>query len=279
MVRKVLNMSLRQRTFLVIVISIVFLMTMILSGLFISEEQLKINPTEINGEPSLGHLFGTDWLGRDMLARTLKGLTLSFTVGIIAALASSLIALVLSLLASWNKTTDRVVTWLVDLFLSVPHLVLLLLISFTFGGGFEGVIIGLSLTHWPSLTRLLRSEMLQVKTAKYVGVSRQLGKSRFWVGKNHILPHLLPQLFIGFTLLFPHAILHEASITFLGFGLPSEQPAIGVILSESMRYLSTGKWWLAVFPGLSLLLMVGLFDLLGQSLRKWVDPFHGQKGM
>nr|WP_246366945.1 ABC transporter permease [Paraliobacillus salinarum] len=255
------------------------LMLMIFSGLFISEGQLKINPGEMNGEPSLAHLFGTDWLGRDMLARTLKGLTLSFGVGIVAALASSVIALLLTLFASWNKTTDRMVTWLVDLFLSVPHLVLLLLISFTFGGGFKGVIIGLSLTHWPSLTRLLRSEMLQIKTAKYVGVSQQLGKSRWWVGKHHIVPHLLPQLFIGFTLLFPHAILHEASITFLGFGLPSEQPAIGVILSESMRYLSTGKWWLAVFPGLSLLIMVGLFDLLGQSLCKWVDPFHGQKGM
>lgn len=279
MISKMLHLSLRQRTFIVILISILLLLAMIFSGLLISDEKLGINPELINNEPSLAHLFGTDWLGRDMLARTLKGLTLSFGVGILAALASSFIALIFSLFASLNDTIDRIVTGLIDLFLSVPHLILLLLISFAMGGGFKGVVIGLALTHWPSLTRVLRAEMLQVKTAKYVGLTQQLGKSRLWIARYHILPHLLPQLFIGFVLLFPHAILHEAAITFLGFGLPAEQPAIGIILSESMRYLSTGKWWLAVFPGLSLLIMVFLFDMLGQSLRKWFDPFHGQKGV
>nr|WP_229671638.1 ABC transporter permease [Lentibacillus kapialis] len=276
---QMLKVSLRQRTLAAITISVLLLLGMVLSGLWIGDEKLGINPAEMNEGPSLNHLFGTDWLGRDMLARTFKGLTLSLGVGILAAFSSTMIALVLSLFASWSEAIDRIVTWLIDLFLSVPHIVLLLLISFAMGGGFKGVVIGLALTHWPSLTRVLRAEMLQVKTAEYVGVSKKLGKSRLWIARNHILPHLMPQLLIGFILLFPHAILHEASITFLGFGLPSEQPAIGIILSESMRYLSTGMWWLAVFPGLSLLLMVALFDILGQSLRKWIDPFHGQKGV
>jgi ABC-type dipeptide/oligopeptide/nickel transport systems, permease components len=87
----------------------------------------------------------------------------------------------------------------------------------------------------------------------------------------------VPHLFVGFILLFPHAILHEAAITFLGFGLSTETPAIGIILSESMKYLSTGLWWLALFPGLSLLLMVILFDMLGRNIRKLIDPFQGQK--
>jgi len=277
--RQMLKVSLRQRTIAAIIISFLLLLGMVLSGLWIGDEKLGISPEAMNEGPSLSHLFGTDWLGRDMLARTFKGLTLSFGVGILAAFSSTMIALIFSLLASWNETIDRIVTGLIDLFLSVPHIVLLLLISFAMGGGFKGVVIGLALTHWPSLTRVLRAEMLQVKTAEYVGVSRKLGKSRLWIARHHILPHLLPQLFIGFILLFPHAILHEAAITFLGFGLPSEQPAIGIILSESMRYLSIGMWWLAVFPGLSLLLMVALFDMLGQSLRKWIDPFHGQKGV
>lgn len=276
---KKLNKGLRQRTFFLIIISNFLLLCLILSGILISDDKLAIHPESINKSPSFTHLFGTDWLGRDMLARTLKGLTLSFGVGILASLVSTLIALILSLFASLHKIFDWIVTSLIDLFLSVPHLVLLLLISFAMGGGFKGVVIGLALTHWPSLTRVLRAEMLQVKTAKYVRISQQLGKSKLWIARYHILPHLLPQLFIGFVLLFPHAILHEAAITFLGFGLPSEQPAIGIILSESMRYLSTGKWWLAVFPGLLLLVMVFLFDILGQNLRKWFDPFHGQKGV
>ncbi|NLG05314.1 MAG: ABC transporter permease, partial [Clostridia bacterium] len=217
-------MTLRQQTFLVIIISSLLLFGLVLSGLLIGDEKLRINPQAINKAPSLAHLFGTDWLGRDMLVRTLKGLSLSFGVGVLAAFVSALIALILSLLASSNRMIDQMVTWLIDLFLSVPHLVLLLLISFSMGGGFQGVVIGLALTHWPSLTRLLRAEMLQVKTTKYIALSEQLGKSRLWIARHHILPHLLPQLFIGFVLLFPHAILHEAAITFLGFGLSSEQP-------------------------------------------------------
>lgn len=267
----------RQRTFLVVIVASLFLSAMILSGILISSEQLEVNLQRRNSEPSFAHLFGTDWLGRDMLARTLKGLTLSFIVGLLAACLSAFIALVLSLAASWNRRIDIIVTWLIDLFLSVPHIVILILISFAAGGGLKGVVIGLALTHWPSLTRLLRAEMLQIKTMAYVDISRKLGKSRFWIARNHFLPHLTPQLLVGFILLFPHAILHEAAITFLGFGLSAEAPAIGVILSESMQYLSTGMWWLAFFPGLALLIMVGLFDVIGRNVRRLIDPFGGQK--
>ncbi|WP_418454390.1 ABC transporter permease subunit, partial [Allofournierella sp.] len=88
------------------------------------------------------------------------------------------------------------------------------------------------------------------------------------IALRHILPGVLPQFFTGLVLLFPHAILHEASVTFLGFGLSSEQPAIGVILSESMQYLATGRWWLAVLPGAALVGAVLLFDLAGRSLKQ-----------
>ena len=87
-----------------------------------------------------------------------------------------------------------------------------------------------------------------------------------------MIPHLVPQFAVGLVLLFPHAILHEASITFLGFGLTSEQPAIGIILSESMKYLVLGKWWLALFPGLALVVTVVMFYLLGENLRRLIDP-------
>ena len=86
-----------------------------------------------------------------------------------------------------------------------------------------------------------------------------------------MLPHLLPQFLLGLVLMFPHAILHEASVTFLGFGLSPEQPAIGIIPSESMRYLSTGKWWLSIFPGVLLILTVVLFDYIGHNLSKIFD--------
>lgn len=103
-------------------------------------------------------------------------------------------------------------------------------------------------------------------------MAKKLGMRPFDIARKHMLPHLFPQFLVGLLLLFPHAILHEASITFLGFGLSPEQPAVGVILSESMKYLATGKWWLALFPGLLLVLTVMLFDMAGESLRKLLDP-------
>lgn len=258
-------------------IALLLLLLIIVSSLFFGPEKLDVNFLIKDLKPSFTYPFGTDWLGRDMLTRTLKGLSLSFWVGTLAAVLSVAIALVLSLIATFSKLLDNLITWLIDLFIGVPHIVSLILISFALGGGLKGVVIGIAVTHWPSLTRLLRAEVYQVQGMEYIAISKNLGKSKWWIGIHHILPHLIPQLLVGFVLLFPHAILHEAAITFLGFGLSSEQPAIGIILSESMGHLSSGMWWLAFFPGLALLIMVGIFDILGRNLRKLIDPFGGQK--
>lgn len=276
-VKQVRSGNIRKQAMYAIAFALLLLIILVFSGIFIGTEKLAVNFQLKNMAPSWQHPFGTDWIGRDMLVRTIKGLTLSFIVGVVASAISVFIAVLFSFIASFNKTADNVITWLIDLFMSVPHLVALILISFALGGGLKGVVIGVALTHWPNLTRLLRAEVMQIQSSEYVAVSTQLGKSRWWIARNHVLPHLVPQLIVGFILLFPHAILHEAAITFLGFGLSSEQPAIGVILSESMRYLSAGMWWLAFFPGLALLIMVGVFDMLGRNLRRLIDPLDGQK--
>lgn len=263
----------RQRTLAATGVSALLLVVLVAAGLLMSESGLALNLGAKNLMPSLSHPFGTDWLGRDMFTRTIKGLTLSMGVGLLATSVSVIIALALGLAsATMGKSVDGVVTWLVDLFLAVPHLVSLILISFAMGGGARGVIIGVAVTHWPGLTRVIRAEVLQIRSAEFVRVSRSLGRSHWWIATRHMLPHLLPQFFVGMVLLFPHAVLHEAAVTFLGFGLSPHRPAIGVILSESMRHLSTGVWWLAFFPGLALLLMVRMFDMLGDNLRMLIDP-------
>lgn len=172
---------------------------------------------------------------------------------------------------------DAFISWLIDIFLGVPHLLAIILISFAFGKGLKGVIIGVALTHWPSLARVIRAEVMQIKNAEFIKIAEKLGKNKWWVATKHTLPHLLPQLFVGLILVFPHAILHEASVTFLGFGLSPQQPAIGIILSESMKYLSTGLWWLAFFPGLSLLIITRCFDVLGTNIKKLVDPYNAHE--
>lgn len=248
------------------------------AGLVLYGQATVTDFTAKNLAPSLAHPFGTDWMGRDMLSRTLAGLSTSVLVGLLATTVSSVIALVLGCAAALGgKRVDAVISWLIDLMMGIPHIVLLVLISYAIGKGFWGVTIGVAVTHWPSLARVVRAEVLQCRESKFVEVARKLGQSPAHIALHHMVPYVLPQFVVGLILLFPHAILHEAAITFLGFGLPPEQPAIGVILSESMSYLSTGAWWLAVFPGLALMATVLLFDVAGQSLRKLVDPHTAQK--
>lgn len=260
------------------VVAVCALVAVVVAGLVVYSQASVTDFGAKSQAPSLSHLFGTDWMGRDMLARTLAGLSTSVLVGLLAAGVSSVIALVLGCAAALGgKRVDAAVSWLIDLMMGVPHIVLLVLISYALGKGFWGVTIGVAVTHWASLARVVRAEVLQCRQSTFVAVARKLGQSPVRIALRHMVPYVFPQFIVGLILLFPHAILHEAAITFLGFGLPPEQPAIGVILSESMSYLSTGAWWLAVFPGVALICTVLLFDVAGQNLRKLIDPHTAQK--
>lgn len=261
-----------------IVVAALALLAVAVAGIVLGPRAVTADFSQANLAPSLAHSFGTDWMGRDMLARTLAGLSTSLGVGLVAAVASSLIALALALIAALGgRAADAAVSWLIDLVMGIPHIVLLVLVSYALGRGAVGVLAGIALTHWPSLARVLRAEILQLRSAPYLAASEALGVSRVRIALIHIVPHVLPQYLVGLVLLFPHAILHEASITFLGFGLSPEQPAIGVILSEAMGYLTAGAWWLAVFPGLALLAAVLLFDRIGSALRSLVTPEEVQR--
>lgn len=263
----------RQRALLTATLAALALGAIVALGVFLPDARLATELAARNQPPSLANPFGTDWLGRDMLARTARGLTTSLALGAAAASVSALLALILgAAAATLGRTVDAAVSWLIDLFLSVPHLVLLILISFAAGGGVRGVAIGIVLTHWPTLARVIRAEILALRGAEFVRVSRRLGRSNLHVATRHMLPLVFPQFLVGLVLLFPHAILHEAAITFLGFGLSPHEPAVGIILAEAMMHLSTGRWWLALFPGLALLVMVRAFDVLGDRIRALLDP-------
>lgn len=265
------SLNLRQKTLLTIALTALALIIIFISGTFIdanlpTDFAIKMKP------PSFEHLFGTDWMGRDMFIRTLKGLSLSIVIGLGASIISSIIATLLAFLASTNKTCDTFVSWLIDLFASIPHILLIMMISIGFGKGAFGVTMAVAFSHWVNLTRVLRAEVLQIQTSEFVQLSSKFGRSKLWIARQHILPLVLSQIFVGTLLVFPHAIMHESSVTFLGFGLSPHEPAIGIILSESMSYLAMGAWWLAFFPGLALLIVVLLFDIIGDNLKRLVDP-------
>ena len=213
----------RKTLVLWLVIAVVFLIAVCISGLFCEDAARATDFSRKNLAPCLKYPFGTDWLGRDMFARTVRGLSISIIIGVCAATFSAVMAFILGVVsATMGKTADTIVTWIIDLVMGIPHMLLLILICVACG--------------------------------------------------RHMAPHLLPQFIVGLVLLFPHAILHESGITFLGFGLSNEQPAIGIILSEAMKYLITGKWWLALFPGIMLVITVVCFYTTGENLRRLLDP-------
>ena len=243
------------------------------AGILIPDASIEPDFMTARLAPSLRHPFGTDWVGRDLFLRTVKGLSVSLTVGMVASVVSAVIATLVGIAAAMgSRTVDQVINWVIDLVMGIPHLVLVILVSFACGRGLRGLLMGIAVTHWTALARLIRGEVMQLRSQPYIAISRKLGKSSLWILLHHLLPHLVPQFFVGMVLLFPHAILHESAISFLGYGLPPEQPAIGIILSESMRYLSAGMWWLAVCPGLLLMAVVLLIDRLGDNLKAIFDP-------
>ena len=263
----------RFRTMILMTAAVCLLAAVTVCGYLWQDAALKTDFTRKNLPPCAEFLFGTDWMGRDMFVRTLTGLSMSIRLGILTAAASALIAFLLGLIAAvMGKTADMIVISLIDIVMGIPHILLLILISIACGKGFWGVAVGITLTHWTSLARLIRGEVLQLRESQYVKIAEKLGKSKGYIALRHIAPNLIPQFVTGLILLFPHAILHEASITFLGFGLSPEKPAIGIILSESMKYLAMGKWWLALFPGLLLVGVVLLFHYTGQALCRLIDP-------
>ncbi|MCR5252034.1 MAG: ABC transporter permease [Lachnospiraceae bacterium] len=270
-------MNRRIRTITIICLALILIASLTLAGSLMDPEAYAPVFSEKNLGPSATHLFGTDWMGRDMFMRTVKGLSVSIFIGLLASVFSSVMALFLGTFAGiFGGKVSAAFNWVVDLFMGIPHLILLILISILLGKGAKGVAVGVIVTHWCSLGRIVQAEILSLRESHFVHASYRFGHSRVWVALHHVLPHVIPQFIIGMVLMFPHAIMHEASITFLGFGLPAEQPAIGIILSESMKYLTTGMWWLAVYPGVALLLVVVMFEALGSNLRMLLDPYNAQ---
>ena len=172
------KLNLRTKTLLAIVITVFILVLVVIWAFLINSSEITTNFSMMNQGPSLEHIFGTDWMGRDMFTRTIKGLGLSIQIGAGASILSTIIAVILGLLSSFNKHIDTFVAWLVDLFLSVPHILLIILISIGLGGGAFGVIMGVAFTHWTSLTRVLRAEIKQIQTSELTQIGRASCRER-----------------------------------------------------------------------------------------------------
>lgn len=219
-------------------------------------------------KPSLTHIFGTDNYGRDMATLTLSGLSISLLTGVTSSIVSLVLALIVSIfVSSKSKALSTTFETMTDAVLGIPHIVLMILVSFAFGKGSVGVIAAVSLTHWPTLSRILSNELKQIKTSNWYKIERGLTCNKLQLVTKHILPNLSKQLLTGLILALPHAILHESTLTFLGFGFSPEVPAIGNILNETLKFTLTGNWWLSIYPGTTLIFTVIVVSKLGERLQ------------
>lgn len=225
--------------------------------------------------PSLQHPMGTDEVGRDVLARVLHGLRVSFGVSVLAALVALLVGGTLGVLAgALGGRVDAAVMRFLDVFASQNHLVFGIVLAVLFRpalGPVGAVLLSVGLTHWTSLARIVRGELIALRGQPFVSAAIGGGAGRWRLVRRHYLPHLLPALVLGFVLLFPHAIFHESALSFLGVGLPPHQASLGNILADGRRSLLAGAWWTSLFPGLVLLAASLAVGTLGEY---WRDRHH-----
>lgn len=218
------------------------------------------------------HLLGTDFLGRDVLARLAHGARLSIGIGVLTALLSAalgmLVGLVAGLLGSW---TDKVLMRCVDVQLSIPRILLALAILALLGPSTVNVLVVLAVTGWVVFARVVRGEVLTLVARDFVEAARAMGAPAGRVILRHLCPNVMGSVIVLATFAFARAIIAEAALSFLGAGIQPPTPSWGLMLSEGRQYIYVA-WWLAIFPGLSLSALALVANVGGDWLRDQLDP-------
>ncbi|MFI5496300.1 ABC transporter permease [Actinoplanes sp. NPDC051859] len=223
--------------------------------------------------PSFAHLAGTDDLGRDVAHRTLYGLRVSLLVGAVAALVATVIGGVVGGIAgTFGGVVDRVLMRVVDTVAALPHLLLGIFIVAMLRPSLGAVILSVGLTHWLSTARIVRSEVLSLRSRPFIDAAISGGASRARVLTRHLLPHVLPKLALATTLMVPHAVWHETALSFLGLGLPPHLASLGNMINDGQGSLLTGAWWASIMPGLVIVIVTLALAAVVARWRDRLDP-------
>ncbi|MGV9559207.1 ABC transporter permease [Streptomyces sp. NPDC003401] len=223
--------------------------------------------------PSWAHPFGTDDVGRDLLLRCVYGLRVSLLVGVAAALTATVIGTAVGAAAgALGGWADRALMRLVDTFSSVPHLLLGIFIVAMFRPGVWPVVVSVALTHWLSTARIVRAEVLSLRSRPYIDAAVSGGASRWRVAVRHLLPGVLPQAALAAVLMVPHAMWHESALSFLGLGLPTHMASLGNLVQSARGSLLAGQWWPTLFPGLFIIVPTLAVAGLAGAWRERINP-------
>lgn len=232
-------------------------------------ERLK-PPAWVNGG-TLRHILGTDELGRDIYTRLVYGSRTSMSVGVLAALLSGGIGITLGLLSGYFPKADGVIMRVADIQLAFPSILLALSIVAVLGGGFMKLILVLGITAWVSYARVIRSEVLSIKTSDYILAAQTVGVGETRIMVKHIFPNIIARAVTISTFQVATAIIAESSLSFLGLGIPPTIPTWGNMLYAGQLYMNSA-WWISLFPGICIMLVVLSINLLGDVLRDYLAP-------
>lgn len=230
----------------------------------------KTNPKEFIVEKTF--LFGTDKYGRDLLSRVLVGARISFFIGFVAVFISLVIGIFMGSIAGYfGGKVDAIIMWFINVTWSIPTLLLVIAITLALGKGFWQVFIAVGLTMWVEVARVVRGQVLSVKKMQYVTAARALGYTDFRIIFKHILPNIMAPIIVISAANFAAAILIESGLSFLGIGAQPPMASWGAMIKDHYNYIILGKPYLAVIPGLCIMLLVMAFMLIGNALRDALD--------
>ena len=233
----------------------------------------RLEPGSRNGDDTMTFWLGTDDQGRDMLSGIMYGLRISLMVGAGSALLACIVGASLGLLAAYvGGRTDSAIMRVVDLQLSFPAILVALMILAFLGKSIANVVIAIVIVEWAYYARTVRGNALVERRKEYVEAAQSLGLSNARVVFRHIMPNCLAPVIVIVTVQTAHAIALEATLSFLGVGLPQTEPSLGVLIANGFQYMLSGSYWISFFPGLALLLTIVSINLMGDRIRDVLNP-------
>ena len=222
--------------------------------------------------PSLKHWLGTDQYGRDIFTRCVYGCRVSLSVGIISQLIATIIGYFMGVTAGYiGGKTDDAISFVMQVFSSFPFLLFAMALMYALGPGITNLYISLGLLSWASTAKLIRGQVMQLKGQEYIQACKVDGGSTLRIILKHLLPNCIPMLIVSITLGIPSAILSEASLSYLGLGVPSPKPSWGSMIAESQDFIRSNTYY-SLFPGLCIIVTVMAFNMMGDGLRDALDP-------
>ena len=273
--RRALRRLLRRRgAMLGLVIVVFFALLAVFASSIAPYDPIATSWSAVRKAPSAQYLFGTDEIGRDVLSRVIWGARASLMAGLVSVCISMALGVPIGLLAGYvGGWTDSLISRFTDAMLAVPFLILAIALAAFLGPSLSNAMVAIGVSAMPVFIRLTRAQVLAVKVEDFVEAARAVGNPHWRIALRHILPNVLPPLIVQSTLAIAAAIIAEASLSFLGLGQQPPAPSWGSMLNTAKNYVDNSPW-MAIWPGLSIFLLVLSFNLLGDGLRDALDPKH-----